>query len=157
MRLMRKSSFSTTFSLKEREGNYTSAYHEQKTCYKDRDALVTALGAQGYTEVEVHEVAQNLVGYHGDMRSQRANIIVRRKFIGLAANDLGFVKAPDGTYSAIVSEYDSGKHDENWFRGLKRAYTEAVDMKTAAARGFKFLGKKIIAGRIQLQFADTRG
>jgi hypothetical protein len=133
-----------------------SAYHTQKTQYKDRDCLVAALNAQGYKEVEVHEVATNLYGYHGDMRSQKANVIVRRKFVGAAANDLGFVKAEDGTYSAIVSAYDSGKHDEGWFKHLKKAYTEAVDMKTAAKQGFKFLGKKIVNGKVQLQFADTR-
>jgi hypothetical protein len=133
-----------------------SAYHTQKTQYKDRDCLIAALNAQGYKEVEVHEVATNLYGYHGDMRSQKANVIVRRKFVGSAANDLGFIKAADGTYSAIVSEFDSGKHDAGWFTGLKKAYTEAVDMKTAAKQGFKFLGKKIVNGKVQLQFMDTR-
>lgn len=133
-----------------------SAYHTQKTQYKDRDCLVAALKAQGYAEVEVHETATNLYGYHGDMRSQKANVIVRRKHIGPAANDLGFVKAEDGTYSAIVSEFDSGKHDATWFKHLKKNYTEAVDMKTAAKNGFKFLGKKIVNGKVQLQFMDTR-
>jgi hypothetical protein len=133
-----------------------SAYHTQKTQYKDRDCLVKALNDQGYTTVEVHEVATNLYGYHGDMRSQKANVIVRRQYVGCAANDLGFVKAEDGTYSAIVSQFDSGKHDAGWFKGLKKSYTEARDMKTAAAQGFKFLGKKIVGGKVQLQFADTR-
>jgi hypothetical protein len=133
-----------------------SAYHTQQTQYKDRDCLVAALNAQGYKEVEVHEVATNLYGYHGDMRAQKANVIVRRKFVGTAANDLGFIKAEDGTYSAIVSEFDSGKHNEGWFKHLKKAYTEAVDMKTAARQGFKFLGRKIVNGKVQLQFADTR-
>lgn len=133
-----------------------SAYHTQKTQYKDRDCLIAALNAQGYKDVEVHEVATNLYGYHGDMRAQKANVIVRRKHISSAANDLGFVKSEDGTYSAIVSAFDSGKHDAQWFKGLKKAYTEARDMKTAAANGFKFLGKKIINGKVQLQFADTR-
>jgi hypothetical protein len=133
-----------------------SAYHTQQTQYKDRDCLVAALNAQGYKEVEVHEVATNLYGYHDDMRAQKANVIVRRKFVGTAANDLGFIKAEDGTYSAIVSEFDSEKHNEGWFKHLKKAYTEAVDMKTAARQGFKFLGRKIVNGKVQLQFADTR-
>jgi hypothetical protein len=133
-----------------------SAYHTQKTQYKDRDALVEALGEQGYKTVEVHEVATNLYGYHGDMRSQKANVIVRRQYVGSAANDLGFVKEEDGTYSAIVSSYDSGKHNAEWYYGLKRAYVERVDIKTAAKQGFKYLGKKIVAGKVQLQFLDGR-
>ena len=133
-----------------------SAYHTQKTQYKDRDCLVEALAEMGYATVEVHDEAQNLVGYHGDTRSQKANVIVRRQYVGNAANDLGFVKQADGTYSAIVSAYDSGKHNAQWMTKLKVAYTEKVDMKTAKNRGFKFLGKKIVNGKIQLQFIDNR-
>jgi hypothetical protein len=133
-----------------------SAYHTQKTQYKDKTELILALGDMGYSTVEDHEVATNLVGYHGDTRAQKANIIVRRQYVGSAANDLGFIKAEDGTYSAIVSAYDSGKHNAQWFTRLKRAYVERVDIKTAAKQGFKYLGKKIVAGKIQLQFLDTR-
>ena len=133
-----------------------SAYHELKTEYKDKDSLVEALNDMGYKEVEVHEIAQNLYGYHGDMRSQKANIIVRRKFVDFAANDLGFVKTEDGSYAAIVSEYDSGKHNTTWFNGLKKAYTEKVAIKTAAKNGFRFLGKKIVNGKPQLKWLDTR-
>ncbi len=101
-------------------------------------------------------MAQSLTGYHGDTRKERANIIVRRQYVGSAANDLGFIKAEDGTYSAIVSAYDSGKHNAQWFTGLKRAYVERVDIKTAQKQGFKYLGKKIVNNKIQLQFLDTR-
>lgn len=101
-------------------------------------------------------MAQPLYGYHGDQRKETANIIVRRRFVGTAANDLGFVKSPDGSYSAIVSEFDSSKHNQNWFNGLKRSYTEKVAVKTAAKNGFKYLGKKIVAGKIQIQWLDTR-
>ena len=80
-----------------------SKYNRQKSTYNDRDCLVAALNEQGYTEVEVHEEAVNLIGYHGDTRPEKANVIVRRKHIGTAANDLGFVKEADGTYSAPSS------------------------------------------------------
>ena len=133
-----------------------SAYHTQKTCYKDKDCLIEALGEMGYKNVEVHEVAQHLYGYHGDKRAQTANIIVRRRYVDSAANDLGFVKQEDGTYSAIVSDYDSGKHNTQWMTKLKIAYTERVDMKTARKNGLHFLGKKIVNGRTQLQFVDNR-
>ena len=133
-----------------------SAYHTQKTQYKDKDCLIAALKEQGYGTVEDHEIAQHLVGYHSDVRPEKANIIVRRQYISSAANDLGFVKEENGTYSAIVSSYDSGKHNSEWYLGLKRAYVERVDIKTAQKQGFKYLGKKIVAGKVQLQFLDTR-
>jgi hypothetical protein len=137
-----------------------SEYHQQRTSYKDSECLVKALGDMGYTEAEVHEVAQSLVGYHGDMRSEKANIIVRRKYVGLAANDIGFIKSADGTYEAIISEFDSHKHNADWMRALKRHYTERVDMKLAKKSGLRLLSRKVteVNGkkRIQLQFLDPR-
>ena len=134
-----------------------SAYHELQTQYKDGACLVEALGDMGYSNVEVHEDAVNLVGFHADTRPEKANIIVRRKNIGPAANDIGFVKRTDGTFGAIISDYDSGKHDTSWLNGLKRAYTEKVAIKTAAKSGFKYLGKKVVAGKTQIQWLDVRG
>ena len=133
-----------------------SKYNRQKSAYNDRDCLVAALNEQGYTEVEVHEEAVNLIGYHGDTRPEKANVIVRRNHIGTAANDLGFVKEADGTYSAIVSDYDSRKHGAVWMTGLKKAYTEKRLIKHAAKNGLKYLGKKIVNNKVQIQWIDTR-
>jgi Protein of unknown function (DUF1257) len=134
-----------------------SAFHSLKTLFKDRDSLVAALHAQGYTDVEVHDVAQSLTGYHGDRRPQKANVIVRRQFVGAASNDLGWEwDAKSGTFTQHISDFDKGKHNPQWCDRLKQSYTEGVTMKTAAKQGFKFLGKKIVAGRVQLQFLDGR-
>jgi hypothetical protein len=133
-----------------------SKYNRQKSTYNDRDCLVAALNEQGYTDVEVHEEAVNLIGYHGDTRPEKANVIVRRKHIGTAANDLGFVKEADGTYSAIVSDYDSRKHGAVWMTGLKKAYTEKRLIKHAAKNGLKYLGKKVVNNKVQIQWMDTR-
>ena len=143
------------------EGIYTSEYHAQKTEYKNAECLVEALKEQ-YAEVEQHEVAQQLYDFCGrkthylDKDGDKANIIVRRHIVGGAANDLGFRKTADGTFEAIVSNYDSHKHDAKWFQNLKRSYVERVDMKTAAKNGLRFLGRKVVNGRIQLQFLDPR-
>ena len=107
-----------------------SAYSKLETIYKDRDCLVAALNEQGYTTVEVHDVAQPLVDYHGrqthytDANGDMAHVIVRRNFVGGAANDLGILRQADGTYSAMVSQFDSSKHNTKWFNGLKQKYTE---------------------------------
>lgn len=137
-----------------------SEYAAYKTAYKDVDCLKKALGDMGYkpSVIEEHEVPQQLYDYCGrpthylDKNGDKANIIVRRHNVGGAANDLGFVKTQDGTYSAIISAYDSGKHSATWLNGLKKSYTEHTTMKTAKAQGLKFLGKKVVAGKVQLQF-----
>jgi len=130
-----------------------SAYQRQNTQFKDEFCLVKALADVGYTQVEVHETPQQLVGYHGDMR-QRANIIVRRQFIGGASNDIGFLKNADGFYEAIVSDYDSHKHNKLWMTSLLKAYAAHGLLKQAPQLGLIFMSKKInAAGKPQIQFA----
>ena len=72
--------------------------------FKDRECLLNALRECGYGTVEEGE-ALSLYGYQGDRRSETAQIVVRRKFIGAASNDLGFQKTEAG-YVPIISEYE---------------------------------------------------
>jgi len=72
--------------------------------FKDRDCLLKALAECGYSTVEEGEFL-SLYGYQGDRRAETAQIVVRRKFIGAASNDLGFQKTENG-YVPVISEYD---------------------------------------------------
>ena len=72
--------------------------------FKDRECLLNALKESGYSEVEEGESLW-LYGYQGDRRPETAQIVVRRKFIGSASNDLGFQKT-DAGYVPVISEYD---------------------------------------------------
>lgn len=72
--------------------------------FKDRECLLKALAECGYGTVEEGE-SLSLYGYQGDRREETAQIIVRRKFIGSASNDLGFQKT-DAGYVPVISEYD---------------------------------------------------
>ena len=72
--------------------------------FKDRECLLKALSECGYTETEEGE-ALPLYGYQGDRRPETVQIVVRRKFIGTASNDLGFQKTENG-YVPVISEYD---------------------------------------------------
>lgn len=72
--------------------------------FKDRECLLKALAECGYGVVEEGE-ALSLYGYQGDRRPETAQIVVRRKYIGSASNDLGFQKT-DAGYIPVISEYD---------------------------------------------------
>ncbi len=72
--------------------------------FKDRECLLKALRECGYAETEEGE-ALSLYGYRGDRRPETAQIVVRRKYIGAASNDLGFQKTESG-YVPVISEYD---------------------------------------------------
>ena len=117
-----------------------SMYVTIKTQFKDPNCLVSALAETGQwtkEQIEVHEEAQNLYGYHGDIRQDKAHIIIRRQHIGSASNDIGFVKGEDGSYSAIISKYDSGKYDAKWIGTLKYNYGYEVTRKQAKTRGLR--------------------
>lgn len=145
-----------------------SEYHAQTTKWKDPECIVEGLVAAGYDRsvIEVHEQPQQLIDYVGrrttylDPTGDRATIIVRRHNLGYSSgNDLGFrLNEKTGTYEAIVSEFDTsrwGARSTN-MKKAKAGYTEAVTMKTAKQKGFKYLGRKIVNGKVQLQFMDTR-
>lgn len=142
-----------------------SEYRKSTTNCKDLDCLIDALVEMGYRRehIEVHETAQQLYDYTGkptrytDRNGDKANVIVRRQFVGGAANDLGFKLNPETkTYDAIISNYDSHKHNAQWLAGLKTNYSEKNLIKTCKKQGFKYLGKKMVNGKVQMQWMDTR-
>ena len=93
--------------------------------FKDRRLLLAALADLGYTEVEEGE-ALALYGYMGDRRPETAEIVVRRAYLGLASNDLGFARTPDG-YIPVIGEYDQRVlHGGQLLVKLRTAYHERV-------------------------------
>ena len=55
---------------------------------KNRTLLLAALADLGYPEVE-EGAALPLYGYEGDRRPETAALVVRRRYLGSASNDLG--------------------------------------------------------------------
>jgi len=136
-----------------------SAYLPFETEFNDQECLVKALAENTehqYTNVEIHEQPQNLYGYHGDMRPQKANIIVRRKDIGGASNDIGFAKGENGNYVAIVSDFDKLKHNDKYMVGLKSAYAAARMHKEAKHQGLKLKSDTVVNGKRVVKYLDTR-
>lgn len=69
-----------------------------KTEIKNVNALVKALEDMEFiNQVELHEKAQGLYGFQGDLRPETAEVIIRRKYLGSASNDIGFKQQEDGT------------------------------------------------------------
>lgn len=107
-----------------------SHYTTQKTSFKDREELIKALAAVGYSVVEYHPNGTYLYGYQGDKRADVAHVVVRRKHVGSASNDVGFRLALDGTYEAVVSEYDTrSTFTTEKMRELRVAYAHGVAVK----------------------------
>lgn len=87
-----------------------SHFTKLKSKLTNEAALVEALKDLGFTteQIEIHEKPAQLEGYDGRMRNEKANVVIRRKHVGSSMNDMGFLKQKDGTYEAIISDYNAG-------------------------------------------------
>ena len=103
--------------------------------FRDRRLLLAALADLGYAEVE-EGAALALFGYQGDRRPETAELVVRRRQLGPASNDLGFARTPRG-YVPILSEYDQRVlHGGQFLVRLRTAYGErVVEEVTRRVRG----------------------
>lgn len=129
-----------------------SHYTEIQTEFRDRESLIRALNDLAYTadQIEQHEQPQALFGYHGDERPETANIIIRRKHIGSASNDVGFVKdKKTGQYRAIISDYDG---QQTWTQEkqnrLANRYAYHQATKALRAKKYKWTEATNKAGQI---------
>jgi hypothetical protein len=107
-----------------------SHYNSIKTEIRDPACLVTALGTLGFTP-RVSETAQPLEGYMGDKRKQTAEIIIPRRQVGDASNDIGFKRREDGVFAAIISDHDRHRYDDKWLAKLKTEYGTAKVIRLA--------------------------
>jgi len=113
---------------------------------KDVGHLKKALVAIGVKEenIEMNETPVPLQGYQGDNRSQKAHIIIRRKHVGSASNDIGF-EIRDGGIAIYVSDYDKrrrlGKDVVPMSKGgtgrLESEYARSMIEDKMSAQGFK--------------------
>lgn len=93
--------------------------------FKQRQQLLAALAELGYPEVEEGQ-ALPLFGYQGDQRPETAEMVIRRRSLGAASNDVGFVHTLEG-YVPLVSEYDQrALHGGRFLAQLRTAYGEQV-------------------------------
>ena len=114
-----------------------SHFTRVRTALREPDLLAAALTAVGFAEVEVHDTPQTLYGYLGDARPERAEVIIRRRHLGRSSNDIGFVRRADGTFEAIVSQYDRDRYGAAWLEEVARAYGYAATVRYAETHGFE--------------------
>ncbi len=103
--------------------------------FRDLGLLKKALQDLGFAVLEEGENLQ-LYGYQGDMRPERAQLVIRREQLTSASNDLGFVRTEKG-YAPVVSEYDERILLEGKFLPkLRTAYSlRVVEQVTQRMRG----------------------
>lgn len=130
-----------------------SHYTVCKTSLRDLDSLFKALQEMGWSkdQILVYNEPVHLYGYRGDRRADKAHVVIRREFVGAASNDLGFRKEADGTFTAVISEYDARRFNATWLAKLKRAYTKHLSIKKLKQMGAAFVTEINKDGQIILQ------
>ena len=96
--------------------------------FKDEQVLLDSLREMGYNPA-IHKNAQQLEGYQGDKREQKAHIIIPRRQVGRASNDVGFEKNKDG-FKLHASQYDRAWRTGEKLSKLKQLYSEKKITKT---------------------------
>lgn len=137
-----------------------SHFNDFKTQITNQAALVRALcrckNANGQviklSQIEISEIAKVLTGY--DARNggkvQHANVILRKgdNHFFNDYNDIGFVKQPDGTFKAVVSDYYK---DPAWLNTLFTYYNVETAKMAFEVKGKEYVESLDDKGRIQLR------
>ena len=119
-----------------------SAYTTLETQLMSARHIVAALADLGL-QAELHQVPQPLIGYEGDARAQTAEVIVRREQNGWLSNDLGFSRNPDGTFTAVISDYDRASHGGQWLMKLTQRYAYHVTREQLEEKGFDLVEEQV--------------
>ena len=136
-----------------------SHFVECQTEFRDPLALVAALVECGFEEsqIEVHQEAVPLYGYQGDVRPQKAHIVIRRQHVGQAANDVGWERQVDGTYRAWISEYDRRhRFNDAMCNRIKQEYAYYVVYRQQRARGRTVSRERLPNGELEVVIGGYR-
>lgn len=146
-----------------------SHFVECQTEFRDPEALVAALIECGFKadQIEVNAESVPLYGYQGDVRPQKAHIVIRRQHIGSGANDVGWERQPDRTYRAWISEFDAGigsfstrqetaKFNQAMQGRIRQEYAYQVISRQQRALGRSVDRQRLSSGEIEVTIGGYR-
>jgi hypothetical protein len=139
---------------------------EFQTEMTDQEALIKALCRMGFTrdQIEVHERAQTIIGYHGTEDRKVGHIIIRQAYSRIPS-DIGWEKK-NGNFVGHVDAFDyrgpgwrdrckgginNVIYDKTWNVQLLNNYNFEKSKMALEARGIKCTECKDSRGRLQLR------
>ncbi len=136
-----------------------SKYRKIETQFKSEETFRQALAdvcREFGVVYESHEVAENLIGYVGKTRKEKAEYIIRRKHLGRQSNDLGFARTEDGTIEAIISNFDNVRKARKILNRVTQRYARLQVEKMARARGMRVEEIQTSDGSIRLRLVGRK-
>lgn len=133
-----------------------SKYRKIKVEFHSEQALKLALEdavKECKIQFEHHPEGAHLYGWHGRRRQEKAEYIIRRAFVGGAANDIGFAQQLDGSFEMLISEHDTRQY-ENGHRQfvdvIKQRYAYHFVIERAYSQGYTVYEETLEDGTVQL-------
>ncbi len=121
-----------------------SAYTTLQTQLISARHLQQALKDVGFPDVELHEGnPQPLVGFLGEGRDLRAEVIIRRRYLGPASNDIGFARNEQGRLTALISDFDRKRFDAPWLLRVHQRYAYHVAREQLEQQGFNLVEEAV--------------
>jgi hypothetical protein len=103
-----------------------------------------------------HSEPVNLIGFAGDKRAEKAQLVIPRQQCG--SNDVGFLQEKkDGPVTVHISQADRHMHfSDAWLASLKSKYVNKKARKVARNTGLIFKGSKTLPnGKTRLVFVPA--
>ncbi len=135
-----------------------SKYVRVATQIKDEGLFVQAL-KEACQELNIQfeqGESLSLFGYRGGQRRETAEYVIRRRHVGISANDLGFHRCADGAIEAIISEYDQRNRGQTILNEVRQRYAVKAVTKAAWAKGLSITRQESKGGEIRLQVRAYR-
>jgi hypothetical protein len=128
-----------------------SHLNAMKTKISDKEMLIRALmKLRGLkrTDIEVHDRAKRIVGYHSEDVFV-GNVIVRKEKAGIPS-DIGW-ELKDGFYEGHLDSFDytqsawgaKVRYDETWGQKLQETYNQEVIKQGLTDKGIAFTEKQV--------------
>jgi len=122
-----------------------SHYATIKTKLTDEEVLVQAIREMGYQVEQGKDIG--LHDWLGNIRPQKADIVIRRKHLSSISNDIGFKKENDG-FKVIISDMDVNRGErKNFVAELTQKYNYIKVKKEVIKQGLKIIGEKVHADK----------
>lgn len=127
-----------------------SAYAEVSCDVRSQEELIEALELMGFARSDLLIGRRQLEGWHGDRRSQQADVSIPRH-LGSASNDVGFERQGDSTWRMHLSRHDqsagfSAGRPGGFEKAFKRAHAEVAVKKRLKDKGYTWT-EKVVEGR----------
>jgi hypothetical protein len=134
-----------------------SEYAVIQTQFRDLGVLAAALADAGFppAAIEWHEEPVPLRGPTIEVPGS-AHLVIRGRHVGPGANDLGFVRGPDGVFRALVGVMEQrtrgwhGPYDQAWLGRLAAAYAVRQLAAQYQAKGWRVTISRQADGVVEL-------